>query len=173
MHTKGQEGNSVCRHCGTVLTVPLCFGADAPVAWEALTVDERGRRGNLTLDLCDIDGQHFFVRGRLQLSIQGADQVFTYLVWSSLSKSNYQRTRDLWGADGREREPPYFGWLNSALPGYPSTVSLKVKVHTQPAGQRPLIELEPTEHPLAIEQREGITWTRVHDLVDGLAGYGA
>jgi hypothetical protein len=33
--------------------------------------------------------------------------------------------------------------------------------HTQPAGRKPLIELEPADHPLAVEQRNGITWQRV------------
>jgi hypothetical protein len=40
-------------------------------------------------------------------------------------------------------------------------LSLKTMVHTQPVGVRPSIELEPTDHPLAIEQREGITVARV------------
>jgi hypothetical protein len=164
---------SICRHCGTELTIPLCFGADAPVAWEALSVVDRQNRARLTSDLCEIDRQHFFVRGLLQIAIQGADQVFTYLVWSSLSASNYERTQELWGVVGREHEPPYFGWLNSALAGYPNTVNLKLNVHTQPVCERPLVELEPTEHPLAVEQREGITWSRVHELVDRLGRHGA
>jgi hypothetical protein len=37
-------------------------------------------------------------------------------------------------------------------------------VHTQPIGSRPLIELEPTDHPLAIEQRQGITLARVQEI---------
>jgi len=37
-------------------------------------------------------------------------------------------------------------------------------VHTHPVGVRPEIELEPTEHPLAVEQREGITWERVDEI---------
>jgi len=31
-------------------------------------------------------------------------------------------------------------------------------VHTQPVGFRPHVEVEPTAHPLAVEQREGVTW---------------
>jgi hypothetical protein len=31
-------------------------------------------------------------------------------------------------------------------------------VHTQPVGFRPQVEVEPTAHPLAVEQREGVTW---------------
>jgi hypothetical protein len=37
-------------------------------------------------------------------------------------------------------------------------------VHPQPARQRPYIELEPTDHPLAVEQRTGITLDRLLEL---------
>jgi hypothetical protein len=37
-------------------------------------------------------------------------------------------------------------------------------LHNRPAGQRPLVELEPTHHPLSVEQRSGITTERLFDL---------
>jgi hypothetical protein len=37
-------------------------------------------------------------------------------------------------------------------------------VHLRGGGIRPFIELEPTDHPLAIEQREGISLERVKEL---------
>ena len=62
-----------------------------------------------------------------------------------------------------------FGWLSTHLPVYePSTVNLKTLVHTQPVGERPLLELEPTDHPLAVEQREGIDLARVQELAERL-----
>ena len=41
------------------------------------------------------------------------------------------------------------------------TTRLATNLHTQPVGTRPFIEVEPTDHPLAVEQREGITMARV------------
>ncbi len=38
----------------------------------------------------------------------------------------------------------------------------------QAVGQRPLIELEPTDHPLAAEQRAGITLARVQEIAETL-----
>jgi hypothetical protein len=35
-----------------------------------------------------------------------------------------------------------------------------------PVGVRPLIELEPTWHSIAIEQRNGISMSRVHNIVE-------
>lgn len=68
--------------------------------------------------------------------------------------------------EGRESESPYFGWLVNSILGYPETASLKTHVHTQPVGLRPLIALEPTDHPLAVAQREGITMARVQEIVE-------
>lgn len=42
-----------------------------------------------------------------------------------------------------------------------TTLNLKTHVHTRPVGERPCVELEPTDHPLAVEQRTGITLDRV------------
>jgi hypothetical protein len=39
--------------------------------------------------------------------------------------------------------------------------TLKAALHVRPWPTRPFIELEPTEHPLAVEQREGIPRARV------------
>ena len=57
------------------------------------------------------------------------------------------------------------GWLSNSIPGYPETLNLQTQVHTRPLGIRPEIELEPTEHPLALEQRNGISWGRVKEIV--------
>jgi hypothetical protein len=84
----------------------------------------------------------------------------------SLSPTNYQRLMELWYQPGRESEPPYFGWLQAQLPLYPPTLNLKTMVHTQPVSMRPLVELEPTDHPLAVEQHQGITMKRVQEIAE-------
>jgi hypothetical protein len=66
----------------------------------------------------------------------------------------------------RENETPYFGWLSTALPCYPDTLNLKTHVPSCPVGLRPLIEPESTEHPLAVEQRNGITMARVQEIAE-------
>jgi hypothetical protein len=87
----------------------------------------------------------------------------------SLSRDSFTRALSLWTTPGREREQPYFGWMSTELPLYqPSTLLLKTRVHTQAVGQRPLIELEPTDHPLAVEQHAGITLARVQEIAETL-----
>jgi hypothetical protein len=59
---------------------------------------------------------------------------------------------------------PFFGWLNSWLKPYPDTTNLKTRVHLRDDRMRPYIELEPTEHPLAVEQRDGISKERIAQI---------
>lgn len=81
------------------------------------------------------------------------------------SRENFSRAADLWDRPGREAEQPYSGRLTTDLPVYsPTTLSLKTRVHTRPVGERPSVELERTDHPLAVEQRTGITLDRVREI---------
>lgn len=86
-----------------------------------------------------------------------------------LSRNNFSRAADLWGSPQRRAEEPYFGWLSSELGLYsPSTLDLKTHVHTRQVGRRPFIELEVTDHPLAVEQRTGITVDRVREIAEAI-----
>jgi hypothetical protein len=144
----------------------MSFGADAPYWYDVVAPEGRERRAELSSDQCVIDGEHYFVRGALEIPVIDGDESFTWGVWVSLSQKNFERMSELWEMSGRESEPPYFGWLSTALPCYPDTLNLKTHVHTRPVGERPLIELEPTEHPLAVEQRNGISMARVKEIVE-------
>lgn len=96
-----------------------------------------------------------------------AEVTFSWGAWVSLSGPNFKKTLDLIDTAGRESEPPSFGWLATELPLYPvATLNLKTNLHTRPVGLRPTIELEPTDHPLAIEQRNGITLERVRQIAE-------
>ncbi|CAM5607875.1 hypothetical protein SAVIM40S_00241 [Streptomyces avidinii] len=91
--------------------------------------------------------------------------MFSWAVWVSLSRENFSRAVDLWDTPGREFEEPYFGRLTTDLLAYtPTTLNLKTNLHTRPLGERPFVELEPTDHPLAVEQRTGITRDRVREI---------
>ena len=147
----------------------MSYGTDAPAFWDpSLANDESSL---LAQEQCVIKDEHFFIRGQLVIPVTDAPPgtEFGWGVWVSLSRDNYARVASLWTTAGREQEPPYFGWLSTELPLYqPSTLSLKTHVHTQPVGQRPLVELEPTDHPLAVEQRTGITLARVQEIAETL-----
>ncbi|MFD4675037.1 DUF2199 domain-containing protein [Lentzea sp. NPDC058450] len=155
-----------CSCCGEVHDgLPFAYSMPAPVYWSE---EVAGLPGSfLAGEQCVIGNEHFFARGRIVLPVRDAEEDLEWGVWVSLSPANYQRMLDVFDEPARVDEPPYFGWLSTALPGYEyPTVNLKTKLHTQELGVRPLIELEPTGHPLAVEQREGITVARVQEFAE-------
>ncbi|GAA3120390.1 hypothetical protein GCM10010466_09160 [Planomonospora alba] len=137
----------------------------APAYWSPELADAPD--SVLSSDQCVIAGEHFFVHGLVEIPVIDTAETFTWGVWVSLSPDNFTRMGRLWETPGRETEPPYFGWLSSELPAYePTTLNLKTNLHTRPVGLRPAVELEPTDHPLAVEQRAGITRARVRELAE-------
>ncbi|GAA4213007.1 DUF2199 domain-containing protein [Actinocatenispora rupis] len=163
----------LCRCCGLEHPGPaLSYGAAAPAHWDPALADDEDSA--LTEELCIVGGEHFFIRARLVLPVLDAEPgtEFDWGVWVSLSTENFQRAVRMWEEPGRVDEPPYFGWLSTALPGYePGTLNLATHVHTEPVGARPLVELEPTDHPLAVEQRTGVTLARVQEIAE-IVGHG-
>lgn len=157
-----------CKCCGEWHEgLPLHYSADAPVYWTPDMAADPDCA--LSSDQCVIKGEAFFMRGLIQIPVLDHDEEFSWGVWVSLSPENFARAAKLWDTPGRENEPPYFGWLSTELPLYsPSTINLKTNLHTRPIGLRPLIELEPTDHPLAVEQRNGITLARVQQIAEAL-----
>ena len=158
-----------CSQCDEIHEgLPLSFGADAPAAYYAIPEHQRAERAILSSDQCIIDDTHYFVRACLDIPIHGGTDVFRWGVWVSLSEQSFERMTELWETKGREFELPYFGWLCTPLPIYPETTNLKTQVHTRPLGERPSIELEPTDHPLAVEQRTGISPARAREIAETL-----
>ena len=144
--------------------LPNCFLIPLPLPVFQVPTAERGRRAEISSDLCMLDGEHFFILGNIDVKVRESEDFIRWTAWTSLSKANFSRVVELWETAGRESEPPYFGWLCNLLPGYESTLHLKTHVHTQVVGTRPFIEVEP-DHPLGLEQRDGITRARFDELV--------
>lgn len=156
-----------CSTCGQVHErVPTGYGYEAPWTWYTIEKEERAQRSFLDADYCIIDCEDYFVRGCVEIPIIGSPKPFVWGVWVSLSKVNFERERSLSSDPNRINEPPYFGWFSSRIEIYPDTTGLKTRVHTREVGTRPLIELEPTEHPLFQEQRNGITHERVVQIAE-------
>jgi hypothetical protein len=144
--------------------LPLDYAYDAPVYWSPEV--SSSPNSYLNTDICVIRDHDFFVRGLIEIPLIGSDRAFRYGAWVSLSKKNFDRMIDLWDNPSLLDEPPYFGWLSNSIDLYPETLNLKTNVSFRDIGQRPYIELEPTDHPLAIEQREGISVDRVRQIAE-------
>lgn len=153
-----------CRGCGQRHdSLPFSYDAPAPAGW----TDEVAADPHSVLngEQCVIRGEQYFVRARLLIPVTDADAPFEWGVWVSVGEETFRRMSEQWSSPGREYEPPYVGWLATELPLYhPPTLRLRCNVHTQPVGVRPTVELEPTDHPLAVEQWTGITVARVRQI---------
>lgn len=139
------------------------YSADAPLYFYSIHAAERGRRCVLDADTCIVDNQHYFARGCLELPVHGESEVFIWGVWVSLSQSSFATFKSSLALSERAHLGSFFGWLSAELPLYPSTENLKTRLHLRD-GIRPYIELEPTDHPLAVEQRNGIPVERVAEI---------
>lgn len=149
--------------------LPMSYGSPAPDYYDELSVEHQKSRVEINQDVCVIDNEHFFVRGCIEIPVIGSDKQFIWDVWVSLSEANFYRLIDYWDTEGREEVlEPMFGWLSTSIPCYPETIHLKTMVHTRSIGIKPYIELEPTNHPLAIEQRKGVSMERIKQIAEEL-----
>lgn len=155
-----------CHTCARMHKGIPTFGWDYPITVLDVPPEERSERVDLGTDYCVIDDKWFFIRGCIEILVLGLGEPFIWGTWISISEKSYERFVQLYETEGRENEPPFFGWLNHTPPGYPFQELYKTMMHLRPLPIRPLIELEPTEHPLAVEQRDGITIERLKEIVE-------
>ena len=154
----------LCSCCGQLHEGVPSFGTDAPLSYYDVPAEQRSGRCDLGSDDCVIDGRSFFVRGCIEIPVHGEAEPLNWGVWVSLSQASHLQWIASFDLERRTHIGPFFGWLNAWLEPYPDTRNLKTRVHLRDAGIRPYIELEPTEHPLSREQREGISPERAAEI---------
>lgn len=153
-----------CSSCGQLHGELPDIGSDKPDYWWSVPPIERSFRIDMCEDACDVDGEFFFIRGVLEIPLKDADDRFGFGVWVSQKKENFQTYLENLESPSIG---PFFGWLNTKISWFEEdTINLKTKAHFRGNGLRPVIVLEPSDHPLAAMQREGITldeaWKIVH-----------
>ncbi|MEQ1617459.1 MAG: DUF2199 domain-containing protein [Terricaulis sp.] len=149
----------ICSVCGGEHSELPALALFRPDHWLSFSPEQQ-LEGELTSDWCMTPDGHYFVRCSLLLPIDGApDRTFAFGVWSSLSEDNFKHYVLAFNDKGQSKLGNMFGWLSNELPGdFAGSLHLKCQVWPQDDRQRPLIELEPTDHPLARAQREGISF---------------
>jgi hypothetical protein len=160
---------SVCgkRHQGLAFS----WGFEAPAHWIEEFAERPSDRYFCNEDVCwlldDAGAPARFVRGLIEIPTHegtGDEATFSIGAWVSLSETNFTWLMEHWEADDREQGDLWFGWLSNSIPVYPETLNLKTNVRLQGPNLRPLITLEPTGHPLAVDQHRGVTLARAHEL---------
>ena len=153
-----------CPVCGEVHDELPHVGTDRPDQWWDVAEEEREGRIRLTTDTCEIDGEHFFIRGVIEIPVHEDPDGFGFGVWVSQKKENFYTYLDNY--DSAEIGP-FFGWLCTRIACYDEdTLLLKTRVHFRGEGLRPSIVVEPSGHPLSVDQQNGISlekaWRIVH-----------
>jgi hypothetical protein len=154
------EFSFVCSCCGQRHDGLPDLAFRTPYYWSAAVV---GSGGNwITSDLCVID-EHYFIRCVLEVPIKGADLRLGWGVWVTQSRSNF----DAYSASfDVPVEKATFGYLANQLPTYPDTLNLHTLAHWRLSNQRPLVEPEPSSHPLYRDWSEGIERERAIGLAE-------
>jgi hypothetical protein len=163
----------VCTSCGqTHEGLPdIAFGQ--PGYSYGIPEEEREQRVQLDTDLCVVDEEYYFIRGIVEIPIQGQNETFGIGAWVSQKRENFEIYKEY--SDTAEIGS-FFGWFANELAFLgESTLNLKTMVHFRGQNLRPLIAFEPTEHALALAQHNGMSledaWALVHKVYgDSLAG---
>ena len=155
-----------CACCGEIHEGGPSFSADEPPLLSQIPEEEREDRIRINSDLCVIDDEEFWIRATLSVPISGTDDDFLWGVWVTQSKESFDRYMETYESD--QSGDGSFGWLVVSMPGYAAAdgplVSLPVDVFWGP--ERPEVRIhDDQEHPLAFDQREGISWERAVELV--------
>lgn len=154
-----------CAHCGKPgHAFDLAFGL--PDAIHELAPLARSRRAFVSSDICVLDGTRHFIRGVLYLPVLETDRRFGIGFWVEVPKATCEwyaahYEEDLTGAPSAE------GTLANALPrpGYAPTLGLAVRILWGARSERPRFVVDDV-HQLTVEQIDGITEARAHELLD-------
>jgi hypothetical protein len=110
-------------------------------------------------------GIHYFIRAVLEIPVQGMDKPFAYGMWVSLSEASYRRAKEVYfDEQASEAQEPFFAWTMNRLEDWPDTYAMKATIQLR-AQHRPLVSLEPTDHPLSVASYEGMSRERLMELV--------
>jgi hypothetical protein len=158
----------VCSSCGKTHDGLPDLAFDRPAYAQDVPEQEREKRVDLGSDLCVVDDEHYFIRGIIEIPIRGQEDYFGIGAWVSQKRENFLTYKE---NSGSSTIGPFFGWLsNDFMFGGERTLSLKTMAHFRGASARPRIVLEPTAHPLATAQREGLTLDEVWKFLHGALG---
>ena len=156
-----------CTSCDQIHTGIPTFGSDYPITVLQVPESERDARVDLGSDDCVIDKTGFYIRGCIEIPVHDYKEPFVWGTWVSLSEESFHQFIDCYDSDKRSHIGPFFGWHCGDFKVYDETcVNLKTRVHLRDNLTRPFIELEPTKHPLAVEQQEGISRARLIEIYE-------
>ncbi len=166
---KTKEFSFKCSGCGKTHRGAPSFSFSRPAETCTIPKTEYDRRVYLTKDLCSIDESSFYIRGKLNIPIRDSDEYFHWGVWVKQTRESFYRYLESYGRD--QTGDHSYGWLSADFyldkrwRARHTDRMLKSDVHWGGAGQQPEIFIfESEDHPLAYDQRNGISWDHAVEL---------
>ncbi len=155
-----------CSKCDKIHEGIPSFNFAAPLHYYAINKEERSERTFLTSDTCVIDDDAFYGKGFFEIPINGLEEVLSFSAWVSLSEANFLIFQDLWEISDASLQKPMFGWFSSDIYGFGDCINLKTNLVFQDNNNRPIIDFEPTDHPLSIAVRKGVSKDKMIEIVE-------
>ena len=119
----------------------------------------------LTEDFCIVRGTDYLIRVVLEARILGVENArLGFGVWAHLPEMNFFTYLNTFDSGRQAEYGPWYGSLANSLPGYPPTLLMPVALMPLNGRIRPRVVLEATDHPLSVDQRDGITLDRLFDI---------
>jgi hypothetical protein len=143
------------------------FGFDFPMAVLDVPKEKREELVDLADNQCVIGEQRFFLRGCIEIAVLGYEEPFIWGAWAEVSEPDF--TAYVTCPEDRDRTSigPYDGHLSGHFAPYEELCeNLKVKVVPREHGTRPGFVLEPADHLLYREQRQGLPAERVAEIYE-------
>jgi len=151
-----------CGFCGDVHEGAPSVAYKSPDACHAIPEAQRGDDTRLQADFCMVEARDYFIRCTLEIPILDCNDTFMWGVWLRVGYVDFV---DYWEHfEEDDREGCYSGWFGNRLPVYPDTLGLAGCAVLQPHGKRPIIELDPTDHPLSLDYQHGISWDQAVEI---------
>lgn len=140
-----------------------------PIEVMDIPEDERPGRVWLDADICAIDDRQFFVKGLLDIPIQGVKEPLSWGLWVAQTEEELNAYEDTRGTD--QAGVVTQGQITVTMPGYfeldqnGENYRLDCELIGQRSGLRPIINLLPSEHILYRDHKFGISWDRAVELI--------
>ena len=153
-----------CRQCGeqhTVDSLELTFFR--PDAVVELSEVERARDADESDDLCVISGGRFFIRATLPIPVLESETPYRIGVWVEAEEADFRRVYELWNDEHQVNEPPFSVTLANTIPTVQDTRGLGAELRLTGPTTRPEVFIICSGHPLAGQQRHGVTPHRAYE----------
>jgi hypothetical protein len=161
---KGAEW--ICGSCSERHLGMFDLACDSPGPWTGNADYEPNseldrERDFLSEDFCVLGGEHFLIRCVLEIPVHGLEDKFGFGCWGSLKRDNFETYVEHFDAGTCPEGGPWWSWLCNRLGPLSDDQPIGCWMFPQLGRQRPVLDVDDEDHPLALAQRDGISAEQV------------